>query len=67
VWRSIAVRLLNILVSALLIVLVAALFYKDYASVFRNNKELVKSLSPPTASSPSTRGMRTTRWTTCRW
>lgn len=45
-WRSIAVRLLNILVSALLIVLVAALFYKDYASVFRNNKELVKSLSP---------------------
>ncbi|HHT1053825.1 TPA: phosphoethanolamine transferase EptA [Raoultella ornithinolytica] len=46
VWRSIAVRLLNILVSALLIVLIAALFYKDYASVFRNNKELVKSLSP---------------------
>lgn len=46
VWRSIAVRLLNILVSALLLVLVAALFYKDYASVFRNNKELVKSLSP---------------------
>ncbi|MGS3446583.1 phosphoethanolamine transferase EptA [Klebsiella electrica] len=45
-WRSIAVRLLNILVSALLIILVAALFYKDYASVFRNNKELVKSLSP---------------------
>lgn len=26
--------------------LVAALFYKDYASLFRNNKELVKSLSP---------------------
>jgi lipid A ethanolaminephosphotransferase len=42
-------RLLNIAVSALLIILVAALFYKDYASVFRNNKELVKSLSPPTA------------------
>ncbi|MDU2542753.1 MAG: phosphoethanolamine transferase EptA [Klebsiella sp.] len=39
-------RLLNIAVSALLIILVAALFYKDYASVFRNNKELVKSLSP---------------------
>ncbi|VCV64765.1 Phosphoethanolamine transferase EptA [Escherichia coli] len=30
----------------LLILLVAALFYKDYASLFRNNKELVKSLSP---------------------
>ncbi len=36
----------HIAVSALLIILVAALFYKDYASVFRNNKELVKSLSP---------------------
>ncbi len=33
-------------ISALLIVLVALLFYKDYASLFRNNKELVKSLSP---------------------
>ncbi|HHP1352384.1 TPA: phosphoethanolamine transferase EptA [Klebsiella quasipneumoniae] len=45
-WRGVAMRLLNIAVSALLIILVAALFYKDYASVFRNNKELVKSLSP---------------------
>ncbi|HBR6998771.1 TPA: phosphoethanolamine transferase EptA [Klebsiella aerogenes] len=45
-WRGAAMHLLNIAVSALLIVLVAALFYKDYASVFRNNKELVKSLSP---------------------
>lgn len=45
-WRGAAMRLLNIAVSALLIVLVAVLFYKDYASVFRNNKELVKSLSP---------------------
>ncbi|MGR7615467.1 phosphoethanolamine transferase EptA [Klebsiella aerogenes] len=45
-WRGAAMRLLNIAVSALLIVLVAAPFYKDYASVFRNNKELVKSLSP---------------------
>ncbi|MEB5694619.1 phosphoethanolamine transferase EptA [Klebsiella aerogenes] len=45
-WRGAAMRLLNIAISALLIVLVAALFYKDYASVFRNNKELVKSLSP---------------------
>ncbi|EKQ7195416.1 phosphoethanolamine transferase EptA [Klebsiella oxytoca] len=45
-WRSLAVRLVSIAVSALLIILVAALFYKDYASLFRNNKELVKSLSP---------------------
>ena len=45
-WRSVAVRLVSIVVSALLIILVAAFFYKDYASLFRNNKELVKSLSP---------------------
>lgn len=37
---------MNMAASALLIVLIAALFYKDYASLFRNNKELVKSLSP---------------------
>lgn len=46
VWRSIAKRLISLTVSALLIVLVALLFYKDYASLFRNNKELVKALSP---------------------
>ena len=46
VLRSVLYRAANILISALLIVLVAAFFYKDYASLFRNNKELVKSLSP---------------------
>ena len=45
-WRGVAWRLVNMVASALLIVLIAALFYKDYASLFRNNKELVKSLSP---------------------
>lgn len=45
-WRSIISRLVSIAVSVLLIVFVALLFYKDYASLFRNNKELVKSLSP---------------------
>ena len=45
-WHSIISRLVSIAVSALLIVFVALLFYKDYASLFRNNKELVKSLSP---------------------
>lgn len=44
--RSVLFRGANILISALLIMLVAAFFYKDYASLFRNNKELVKSLSP---------------------
>ena len=46
VWRSMATRLISVTVSALLIVMVALLFYKDYASLFRNNKELVKSLNP---------------------
>ncbi|WP_448886105.1 phosphoethanolamine transferase EptA [Citrobacter telavivensis] len=44
--RSVLYRAANVLVSVLLIVLVAAFFYKDYASLFRNNKELVKALSP---------------------
>lgn len=45
-WRSIISRVASIAISALLIIIVALLFYKDYASLFRNNKELVKSLSP---------------------
>ncbi|MFW0765311.1 phosphoethanolamine transferase EptA [Trabulsiella odontotermitis] len=45
-WRSILRRVINIVVSVLLIVIVALLFYKDYASLFRNNKELVKALNP---------------------
>ncbi|WLI78390.1 phosphoethanolamine transferase EptA [Kosakonia sp. H02] len=44
--RSILLRVTSVLISALIIVAVALLFYKDYASLFRNNKELVKSLSP---------------------
>ena len=46
IWRGALIRLGTLVVSILLIVLVAALFYKDYASLFRNNKELVKSLNP---------------------
>ncbi|MCS2172138.1 phosphoethanolamine transferase EptA [Scandinavium sp. TWS1a] len=45
-WRSMALRVVSIVISGLLIVLIALLFYKDYASLFRNNKELVKSLNP---------------------
>ncbi|XTZ37162.1 phosphoethanolamine transferase EptA [Salmonella enterica] len=44
--RSITLRMASIVMSVLVILLVASLFYKDYASLFRNNKELVKSLSP---------------------
>lgn len=44
--KSLVPRAVSLAVSALLILLVALLFYKDYASLFRNHKELVKSLSP---------------------
>lgn len=44
--RGSVMRAATLAVSAVLILLVAALFYKDYASLFRNNKELVKSLNP---------------------
>ena len=46
VWRGTIMRAGTVIVSVLLILLVASLFYKDYASLFRNNKELVKSLNP---------------------
>ncbi|QUG76115.1 phosphoethanolamine transferase EptA [Erwinia sp. E602] len=45
-WKHLAGRLLSVLASVAVILLVALLFYKDYASLFRNDKELVKSLSP---------------------
>lgn len=65
--RSILFRGANILISALLIVLVAAFFYKDYASLFRNNKELVKSLSPSNSIVATSSGIHTRGWPTCRW
>ncbi|AUX72630.1 phosphoethanolamine transferase EptA [Erwinia pyrifoliae] len=45
-WLSAAWRVLTSLAALLLIVLVAAFFYKDYASMFRNNKGLVKMVTP---------------------
>lgn len=45
-WKSILYRVMSVVTSVCLILLVALFFYKDYASVFRNNKELVKALSP---------------------
>ena len=45
-WREVGLRAASVLASVLLIVVVAVFFYKDYASLFRNNKELVKSLNP---------------------
>ncbi|WP_168384997.1 phosphoethanolamine transferase EptA [Erwinia amylovora] len=45
-WKSVVWRLLTSLAALLLIVTVAAFFYKDYASMFRNNKGLVKMVTP---------------------
>ena len=45
-WTSLASRGINIALSVMLIALVAMLFYKDYASLIRNNHGLVKALSP---------------------
>lgn len=44
--RSVLPRLMALVVSALVIVLIAFFFYKDYASLFRNDKQLVKALNP---------------------
>ncbi|ELY4607906.1 phosphoethanolamine transferase EptA [Cronobacter turicensis] len=44
--RSVIYRGASVIISFILIMLVAMLFYKDYASLFRNNRELVKALSP---------------------
>jgi len=46
VWKGVIQRAVSLLISVALIAIIAMLFYKDYASLFRNNHELVKSLSP---------------------
>ncbi|SLM64831.1 MULTISPECIES: phosphoethanolamine transferase EptA [Dickeya] len=45
-YLAVGARCLHVMVSIMAILLVAAFFYKDYASLMRNNKELVKSLTP---------------------
>ncbi|WP_411901373.1 phosphoethanolamine transferase domain-containing protein, partial [Salmonella enterica] len=44
--RSGLYRLASVLSSILFVILVAAFFYKDYASLFRTNTQLIKALSP---------------------
>ncbi|MBD9553041.1 phosphoethanolamine transferase EptA [Pantoea sp. PNT01] len=46
VWKGVIQRAVSLVISVALIAIIAMLFYKDYASLFRNNHELVKSLSP---------------------
>ncbi|EEP96505.1 hypothetical protein yaldo0001_34840 [Yersinia aldovae ATCC 35236] len=45
-WYMLGLRVANILISFVIILLIAALFYKDYASLIRNNKSIVKMLTP---------------------
>ncbi|WP_455810910.1 phosphoethanolamine transferase EptA [Pseudomonas graminis] len=45
-WMAIVWRVVTSLGAILVVLLVAALFYKDYASMIRNNKGLVKMITP---------------------
>lgn len=45
-WMNIAIRTLTMMGAVAIVLLVAALFYKDYASLIRNNKGLVKMVTP---------------------
>lgn len=45
-WRGVIQRGVSLVVSLALIAVIALFFYKDYASLVRNNHDLVKSLSP---------------------
>ncbi|PKH26547.1 phosphoethanolamine transferase EptA [Enterobacterales bacterium CwR94] len=50
-WMRIAVRSATALASVMVILLVALFFYKDYASLIRNNKSVVKLVTPANAVS----------------
>jgi len=45
-WHTLLTRLVGIMAGLLIIILVASVFYKDYASLFRNNKGVVKMVTP---------------------
>lgn len=45
-WMAIVWRVVTSLAAIVVVLLVAALFYKDYASMIRNNKGLVKMITP---------------------
>jgi len=44
--KAVVPRLAALVVTSLAILLIAFFFYKDYASLFRNDKQLVKALNP---------------------
>ncbi|WP_413737964.1 phosphoethanolamine transferase EptA [Sodalis sp. RH21] len=45
-WLNAGFYALNLLFSICIIALVATFFYKDYASLMRNNQQLIKNLTP---------------------
>lgn len=45
-WYTLLTRLVGVLAGLLVIILVASVFYKDYASLLRNNKNMVKMVTP---------------------
>jgi lipid A ethanolaminephosphotransferase len=45
-WHIFLTRAVGVLAGLLVIILVASVFYKDYASLFRNNKGVVKMVTP---------------------
>ncbi|CDL33291.1 Phosphoethanolamine transferase EptA specific for the 1 phosphate group of core-lipid A [Enterobacter hormaechei] len=45
-WYALLTRFAAMLGALLVIILVASVFYKDYASLFRNNKSIVKMVTP---------------------
>ncbi|QHA89652.1 phosphoethanolamine transferase EptA [Serratia rhizosphaerae] len=45
-WYPLGLRAANMMLSLVVILLIAALFYKDYASLIRNNKSVVNMLTP---------------------
>ncbi|WMY76328.1 phosphoethanolamine transferase EptA [Buttiauxella selenatireducens] len=45
-WYTLLTRTVSVLAGLLIIILVASVFYKDYASLFRNNKNIVKMVTP---------------------
>jgi lipid A ethanolaminephosphotransferase len=45
-WYMLGIRAANVMLSVVIILLIAAFFYKDYASLIRNNKSVVKMLTP---------------------
>lgn len=45
-WMNVVLRALTVMAAVVVVLLIAVAFYKDYASLIRNNKGLVKMITP---------------------